>query len=79
MANSSTDADRSNATPVAEQNPLLQAVELRWKHAVVAFLLGTTTYALYTVGGWTIDTAVFGIVTLAIIAYSVATYRSDAQ
>lgn len=79
MANSSTDTDRSNAAQVEGPNPLIQAVELRWKHALIAFLLGTTTYALYTVGGWTIDAAVFGITTLAIIAYSVATYRTDAQ
>lgn len=79
MANSSTDADRSNAARVDSGNPLLRVVELRWKHALTAFLLGTTTYALYTVGGWTIDTAVFGIVTLATILYSTLTYRSDAR
>jgi len=79
MANSSTDADQSKAARVEGRSPLVQFVELRWKHALGAFLLGTTTYALYTVGGWTIDTAVFGLTTLAFIIYSVATYRSDAR
>lgn len=79
MANSSTDTDRSTPTRVEGRNPLFQLVELRWKHALIAFVLGTTTYALYVVGGWTIDTAVFGIVTLAFLLYSIATYRSDAQ
>jgi hypothetical protein len=79
MANSSTDADRSNAAQVEGSNPLVEAVRLRWKHALIVFVLGTTTYALYTVGGWSIDTAVFGITTLAFMAYSAATYRTDAQ
>ena len=61
------------------ENPLARLVALRWKHALVVFVVGTTTYALYAVGGWTIDTAVFGIATLAILAYSVFTYRSDVR
>lgn len=79
MANSSTDATTSEATSIDRRNPLLRLVQLRWKHALVAFILGTTTYALYTVGGWTIDTAVFGITTLAVIVYSALMYRSDAR
>ena len=63
----------------ATGNPLARLVALRWKHALVVFVVGTTTYALYGLGGWTIDTAVFGIATLAILAYSVVTYRSDVR
>lgn len=79
MSNSTTDSERSDAVPVAGGNPLTRAVALRWKHALVTFILGTTTYALYEIGGWSIDTAVFGVVTLATIVYSLATYRSDAR
>ena len=61
------------------ENPLARLVALRWKHALVVFVVGTTTYALYELGGWTIDTAVFGIATLAILAYSAFTYRSDVR
>jgi hypothetical protein len=60
-------------------NPIARLVALRWKHALVVFVVGTTTYALYELGGWTIDTAVFGIATLAILAYSIGTYRSDVR
>lgn len=73
MSNSTTDAGAG----VPDENPVARAVRLRWKHAAVAFVVGTTTYALYGVGGWSIDTAIFGIATLAIILYSVLTYRSD--
>lgn len=73
MSNSTTDS----ASVATDPNPLVRLVALRWKHALVAFVVGTTTYALYEVGGWTVDTALFGFATLAIVAYSVATYRSD--
>ncbi|MFC7228441.1 hypothetical protein N0B31_13590 [Salinirubellus salinus] len=72
----------NSATPssaAADRNPVTRLVALRWKHALVTFVVGTTTYALYEVGGWTVDTALFGIVTLAIVAYSAATYRSDVR
>lgn len=75
MSSSTTDS----ASVATDSNPLARLVELRWKHAAIVFVVGTTTYALYEVGGWTVDTAVFGIATLAIIAYSAATYRSDAS
>jgi len=78
MSNSTTDSERSDAVQVGRGNPLTRAVALRWKHATVALVLGATTYALYEIGGWSIDTAVFGIATLAIIVYSLVTYRSDA-
>jgi hypothetical protein len=57
----------------------MRLIALRWKHALTAFIVGTTTYGLYEVGGWTADTALFGIATLAVIVYSVAMYRSDAR
>ena len=75
MSNSAT----GSAAAAAERNPLARLVALRWKHALVAFVVGTTTYALYEVGGWTVDTALFGFATLAIVAYSAATYRSDVR
>ena len=60
-------------------NPLVRLATLRWKHALVFFVVGTTTYALYGLGGWTVDTAVFGIAALAILVYSAVTYRSDVR
>ena len=75
MSNSTTDS----ASVATDSNPLARLVALRWRHALVAFVVGTTTYALYEVGGWSVDTAVFGFATLAIFAYSAATYRSDAS
>jgi hypothetical protein len=75
MANSSRDDGVT-----VDTNPVVRAVELRWKHALVAFLLGTTTYALYGVAGdWTLDAAVFGMATLGFILYSAATYRGDVR
>jgi len=75
MANSS----RDDGVAVGG-NPVVRAVELRWKHALIAVLLGTTTYALYGVAGdWTIDAAVFGVATLAFIAYSAVTFRGDVR
>lgn len=78
MSNSATDAESSPAA-IENRTPVARAVALRWKHALTTFVVGTTTYALYSVGGWTIDAAVFGLATLAIVAYSVATYRGDAR
>jgi hypothetical protein len=63
----------------AEPNPLIGLVRLRWKHALVFFTVGTATYALYGLGGLTVDTAVFGFLTLVILLYSVVTYRSDVR
>jgi hypothetical protein len=74
MSNSATQSPTA-----ADSNPLARLVALRWKHALVFFVVGTTTYALYEVGGWTVDTALFGFAALAIAAYSVATYRSDVR
>ncbi|MFB6117843.1 hypothetical protein [Halosegnis sp.] len=73
MAGSTTDEG-----PSLDANTVVRAVELRWKHAIVAFLLGATTYALYGVAGkWTLDAAVFGMATLALILYSAVSFRGD--
>lgn len=73
MSNDTTASD-----PTAVDSPLAQAVALRWKHAVAVFVVGTATYALYQVGGgWTVDATVFGLATLALAAYSAATYSAD--
>lgn len=75
----STEDGDASAVPGDDRHPVVRAVELRWKHALVALIVGGTTYALYEVGGWTLDAIVFGVVTLAIVAYSVLTYRSDVR
>lgn len=75
MSNSTTDSSAVGT----DRNPVTRLVALRWRHALVAFVVGTTTYALYEVGGWSVDAVLFGFATLAIIVYSVATYRSDVR
>lgn len=79
MSSHTTDGTESAAVPVEDRHPLARAVALRWKHALLTLLVGATTFALYQVGGWTVDTTVFAIVTLLVVAYSVATYRADAR
>ncbi|KAB7512500.1 hypothetical protein DM867_12995 [Halosegnis rubeus] len=71
---------QGNATEsqYVEPNPVLRAIKLRWKHAVAVTVLGAATYGLYGIAqSWTIDSAVFGLVTLGIIVYGAATLPSD--
>ncbi|MFC7175868.1 hypothetical protein [Halosegnis marinus] len=75
MSNSTTGSSEFGA----DTNPVVRAVQLRWKHGAIAFVLGAATYALYGLEqGWSIDAAVFGVTTLGIILYSAVTYRRDA-
>jgi len=61
-----------------EPNPVLRAVKLRWKHAVAVTVLGAATFGLHGIAqSWTIDSAVFGLVTLGVIIYAAATLPSD--
>ncbi|MDZ7745463.1 MAG: hypothetical protein U5K28_02670 [Halobacteriales archaeon] len=61
-----------------EPNPVLRAIKLRWKHAIAVIVLGAATYGLQGIAeSWSIDAAVFGLVTLGIIIYSAVTLPGD--
>ena len=63
-----------------DRNPLVQAVILRWKHAVTTVLIAAIAWALYNVaGGWSLDATVFALAAVAFAAYSLVTLRSDLE
>ncbi|MFC7154384.1 hypothetical protein ACFQPA_02805 [Halomarina halobia] len=63
-----------------EGNRFGRVVVARWKHAVVAVVVGLTAWALYRIGGgWTLDATVFAIAAAVVVAYSLLTLRSDIE
>lgn len=63
-----------------ERGRLEQVVVSRWKHAVVAGVVGATAWALYRIGeGWTLDATVFALAAVAVVAYSLLTLRTDLE
>jgi hypothetical protein len=48
-----------------------------WKVWGVAFVLAMTSYVLYGIGGWTIDTTTFGLSALLVVAYGLWSVKYD--
>lgn len=59
---------------------VLTQVARRWKHWTVAAVTAVTTWFLYGISDtWTTDAIAFGLVTVAILGYALATLYMDLE